>query len=163
MKKLVDEKGRLFGKISLIDFIVIVMVLVLAAAIYVRFFGRTETARATDETFVYQVQVTNLREASVDNLRVGDKLFSAESGTEIGTITDVAASDAMLDVTRTDGTFAYTKSTNRKDVVLTLEASGVISEGRYYAGRTFELNVNDKVDLCTKYCEFEGTIWSIER
>ena len=163
MKKLVDEKGRLFGKVSLIDLVVVVLLVVLAAAIYVRFFGRTETARAADEQFVYQVLVENLRDASVNNLQVGDKLFSAESGTEIGTITDIKVSDAMMETTKTDGSFAYTHSENRKDVILTLRASGVISEGRYYAGRTFEINVNDAVDLCTKYCEFEGQIWSIKR
>ena len=51
MKKLVDEKGRLFGKVSLIDIFVILFALVLAVAVYLRFFtNETTSLRGENDT-----------------------------------------------------------------------------------------------------------------
>lgn len=73
MKKLVDEKGRLFGKVSLIDIFVILFALVLAVAVYLRFFtNETTSLRGENDTFTYTLRVNGVRSWTVDGFREGD-------------------------------------------------------------------------------------------
>jgi len=62
-KKLIDERGRVFGLISVIDVAVIAVVLLLAAGIYVRYFRVQTTATAQPMTpITYTIKVENLRQ-----------------------------------------------------------------------------------------------------
>ena len=50
MKKIVDERGRLFGRISVIDFIVIAVVIVLAVAAYYKYHALDATSKSAGNT-----------------------------------------------------------------------------------------------------------------
>ena len=163
MKKIIDEKGRLFGKISIIDVFVIILVLALGAAIYMRFFAKNETAVTSEVEFTYQLKVESVRISTAENVRAGDKVFATDSGAYMGTITDVEVTNAVVELPKSDGTFAASETDARRDVVMTVQGAGIISNGRYFADRNFEIAVNDKIDFCTKYCDFEGYVWSIEK
>lgn len=163
MKKIIDEKGRLFGKISIIDVFVIILVLVLAAAIYMRFFTKNETAVTSEVDFTYQIKVYAVRPTTANNVKAGDKMYSSESGALLGTVTDVEVTDAVIEIEKSDGTFAEAATGDRCDAVITIDGTGIISNGRYFADRSFEIAVNDRVEVCTKYCTFGGYIWSIEK
>ena len=161
MKKIIDEKGRLFGKISIIDAVVVAVVVVLCAAIYTRFFAKSETALTKDENFTYQLVIEESRINLYENLRAGDKIYSVEVGTEIGTISDVTYSQALGDVVMADGTIAAVPVEDRYDVYITVDAAGIVSEGRCYAGRILEICVNEKIDIATKYVECTARVWSL--
>lgn len=162
MKKIIDEKGRLFGLISIIDVIVVVVVAILGVAIYARFFSESETPVARNDEFTYTLLVRNVREATVNSIHKGDKIYSTANNTEIGVVSDIEVKNAEITIGMADGTYKSTVVDDRYDVIITVDSSGFISEGHYYAARTVEISVNDSLTFFTKYCETTGAVWSIE-
>ena len=162
MKKLVDEKGRLFGKVSLIDIFVILFALVLAVAVSLRFFtNETTSLRGENDTFTYTLRVNGVRSWTVDGFREGDELWDTDHDTYLGTITKVESAPAVWEYDLMDGSFKEAPARDRYDVYLTVEADGLISNGRYYASRTFEMGANATLYFYTKYCSVAATIWTM--
>ena len=162
-KKLIDEKGRLFGAVSIVDLFAVLLVIVLAFAVYSRFFTKETTAlAAVNDTFTYVLRVESVRQVTVDVLRVGDVIYDTDNDIKLGVITDIEYGDAMRESKRADGSYVYTPVENRYDVTLTISADGLISSGRYYASRSFEISANAQVWFHTKYCSTSGTVWEIK-
>jgi hypothetical protein len=161
MKKIIDERGRLFGKISVIDLVVIAVIAVLAAAAYTKFNVLENTVMTTKTVPTrYTVLVKNGRQTTADMLRVGDKFFS-ENGLAAGTVTAVDVTPATVVSSVLDGTSTVGSIEGRVDITLTIEAQCSVTNGRYYVDRTYELNVNNEQKFRTKYAFFSAAILSI--
>lgn len=161
--KLIDERGRLFGKVSLIDILVILFALVMALAVYLRFFSNETTSiRSEGDTFAYTVKVDGVRQWTVEGFHVGDKLWDSDHDTYIGTITSVRSEPSTYEAILADGTYRMAQREGRYDVYLTVEAQGLISNGRYYASRTYEVGANSGIYFYTKYCSVAATVWSMD-
>ena len=160
--KLIDEKGRIFGKISLIDIIVVALAAVLALGLYARFFVNEKTALVmAGDKFTYEIKISSVRTFTADALQVGDKLWEKDNDTYIGTITDVRREPATQVMKLLDGSYEVVPAENRYDVYLTVEGEGLVSNGRYYASRTFEISQNAVVNIYSKYCATGSVIWQI--
>ena len=161
MKKIIDERGRLFGRISFIDVVVLVAVIVLAIGVFTKFNVKEAPQAASSTVAVsYTVKYPATRLAIADMLRVNDKLYT-ESGTYIGTIKKIDVTDAKRLEPLIDGTFVIADVRERYDIILTVEAQCSVIDGRYYADRVFELYINSEQKMVTKYNTFTGTIMSI--
>lgn len=163
-KKWIDERGRIFGKVSIIDLFAVVFALAMVFAFYLRFFsGETTSIRESDaDTFTYVVKIDSVRQWTVDGFHEGEKLWDSDNDTLLGTIRSIEVKPAESEVYLVDGTSAVVTKDNRFDVYLTVDADGLISEnGRYFASRTYELGANTPIYFYTKYCEVSGTVWSL--
>ncbi|MDR0489799.1 MAG: DUF4330 domain-containing protein [Oscillospiraceae bacterium] len=163
MRKIIDDRGRLFGLISVIDVIVAAVVIVLAIAVLTKFrTGESPQTTTNTDNVTYTVKISGIRKSNVDLLRHGDKLYAKDTGLNVGTIMDIKVEDAYAVEPIIDGTYAKAKVYERYDVTLTVNAPCSQSNGRYYVDRTFELNVNADWLMYTKYNEFNCTIMTIE-
>ena len=79
--KILDRDGRLFGKISIIDVIVILVVAVLALAIYVKTQMPQTGTSVTTTKVVYQMKLNNQPEYMLSAIEIGDELFDKERST----------------------------------------------------------------------------------
>ena len=155
MRKIIDDKGRIFGKISIIDIVVVIVALVLVVAFYMKFnTGSTPLSSRDTIEVTYTVRIAAIRLSSADLLRIGDKMYSQDTGAYIGTITSIDIRDAEAVDTRVDGTLAIGTVEDRYDVTLTVVAQCSSSNGRLYVDRTFELRANAVYQMFTKYNEF---------
>lgn len=164
MAKRIDNKGRIFGKVSVIDLFVVVFALAMVFAFYLRFFrSETTSVRAEDaDTFTYTVKIDGVRQWTVDGFHEGEQVWDSDNDTLLGTIKEIEAVPATAEVSLVNGTTVVTEKDNRFDIYLTIEADGLISEnGRYFASRTYELGVNTPIYLYTKYCWVSGTVWDL--
>jgi hypothetical protein len=161
-RKFIDERGKFFGVISIVDLIVVAIVVVLAFAVYSRFFTNETTATAvTNDTFTYELALRNIRSYTVDSLSEGDVLYDSENDTYLGTISEIRVTPAEKYSLTQDGTYVLGSIENRVDAYITIDATGLISNGRYYASRTYEIGVNAYVSFYTKYLSSSGTVWSV--
>ena len=154
--KIIDRNGRLFGKISVIDVIVILAVIVMAAAIYVKTHKPQTGSNVATTTIVYQMSVENQPEYMLDAIQVGDQIYDKErsTGGSLGTITDIQVSD---------GTYEIVPAQGRYNLLLTIEGQGLIDEnGNYLLNRVYNLGVNSSREFNNKYGLFLGRIVSIE-
>lgn len=165
MKKLIDNKGRLFGAISVIDVVVILAILILAVAFYMKFFVLESTSTVTnpDQPITYEVTLQAVHDYTVDGLQVGDVIYDEEGGmAAIGTIRDIRVTDAVVVTEKMDGTYVEASKEGYYDVVLTVEAQGSVVDGRYYVNRNYQIGVNIKKSFSTKYCTVSGRVTGIE-
>ncbi|MCL2588747.1 MAG: DUF4330 domain-containing protein, partial [Oscillospiraceae bacterium] len=84
--KLIDNKGRLGGKLSVIDLVIILLIIAIAIGVYLQFFVFEQTAVTVDVHPVrYTLQTDNVRDWAMRNIREGDAVFAA-GGVYVGTV-----------------------------------------------------------------------------
>ena len=67
--KIMDEKGRLFGKLNIVDFLVLVLLVVVAAALAFKFLGREDPIGTGEKPgLTYTVRVMEVDRASYENI-----------------------------------------------------------------------------------------------
>ena len=75
MKKIIDRNGRLFGFISVIDLLVIVVVALMGFALYTKNTQMAITSTNTaDQTITYQILASGIRTYVAEAVREGDLL-----------------------------------------------------------------------------------------
>lgn len=163
--KIIDRNGRLFGKISIIDLVVVAVVLVMAFALYVKTNHNEITSTSTpDSTITYQMLVRGVRTYVADAVQVGDHVYDQDrnsGGGSLGVITDIEIQPGGKLGEFPDGTVETVPVEDGVDMLLTIQGSGLISDGRYMLNRVYDLGVNSSRNFCTMYAQFTGSIYSI--
>lgn len=164
MKKIIDGHGRIFGKLSIIDVFVLLIILVIGASLYVKYTVLDVTNLSGGaEPIVYTVTIYGVREYTVNGLQIDDLLYDKNSsGNTIGTITNISTQEAKKAASTTDGMAVLGRFEDHYDVTLTISASGATSDGRYLVNKTYELNANSSRLFNTKFCTFKAIITGIE-
>ena len=161
-KKLFDSEGRLFGKISVIDILLVILV----AALIFAAVGRHEkvdkaVVSEVGKPFEYQIKIRGMRDVSVQSLREGDAIFEFDTDTPIGVIEKIEVTSSLSEVTMPDGSVPIVEIEDRYDVVLTVKTQGFITSGRYFADGIYELSANAPLAFYSKYNSCNGTVWSL--
>lgn len=160
--RLVDEKGKLFGRINVIDFSIIVLVIVLGFGAYYKFHVLDKTSTVGSmEPMSYTVEVKKIRNYVFQNVKEGDLLFDKTSGKSIGKIVKVEGVSAKEALLCTDGTYRLGEVENRVDVTFTIEAKGIVNEDGYFVHKTYELVSGSERKFMTKYFECDGKVKDI--
>lgn len=150
-KKIIDENGRLFGKISFIDVVVLIAVAAVVLAFALKPEVLVSTSGTTETTPVEYVLVAkNVRKSVSDMFVPGDVMYT-EGGVAIGKITKVESREATVMSQLVDGTYVEGVIASKVDAYITVLADCSHSNGRYYANRTYELFVNQNGKYLTKY------------
>ncbi len=161
--KWIDENGRIGGKISVIDVIIIAIVLALVCAVAAKSSGNQEIKKAATDSYTYTVELKGVRQGTADAFKEKDVLYLLENGHVAGDITKVEVSPATAVVRDNTGKLSEGPVQKRFDVTLTVHADGQIINDRYYVNRTDELSINSAIGFGTKYVEFTGTVTEIEK
>ena len=161
--KLIDHNGRLFGKISVIDVLVLAVVVVLAAALYFKS-NQTHTGPSvTNNEITYQVLASGVRNYVADAVREGDYMYDQDrsSGGTLGKIVSIEVLPSGKMAEFNDGTVDTVPVEDGVDLLLTIQGSGILSDGRYLLNRVYDLGVNSSRNFYTPYAQFTGVVTSI--
>ena len=151
MSKLIDEKGRLFGKISLIDLIVILAVpaLILGFVYNRRQQSVQDIIRADAPLFITFV-AEGVRPFTVDAVTVGDVIFRRDEASHpIGTIVHVDVDTHYVAQPTTDGTVLRAPVEGFYNLYITIEGQGSITNLGYFLGGTQQMSPGMRVPLQT--------------
>ena len=85
---IIDKKGKLFGKINIIDLLVLIIVVGLIAFGAKRM-GSGKVSQSETKEALVTYEIAEIRQLSVDQIKVGDPLYHYDKGTYIGTIESV--------------------------------------------------------------------------
>lgn len=163
--KIIDRNGRLFGKISVIDVLVIAAVAVIAVALYVKMNHREITSTAGDVPITYQITASGVRNYVADAVQTGDKLYEddRDTGGSLGEIIDVRTEPGTSLAQFNDGTIVPdTPTEDSVNLILTVRGTGIVSQGSYMLNRIYYLGVNSSRTFCTRYAQFTGVVTEIE-
>ncbi len=163
MKKIIDENGRLFGRISVIDVGVLLLAVVLVAAFVTKDeFTPVSVVAAPLQDVSYEITITNMPKGRLDSLREGDTLYDGETKYAIGTVAGVEVEDCAISLLKADGTYVMAPIEGRYNVTLHVDAKAMRDERQHiYVNRTSHIAVGLSLDLYTKSSQFGGTITEI--
>ena len=167
--RIIDRDGRLFGRISVIDLLVIAAVAVIAAAVYVKN-NATPTGSGTvrEQSITFQIQTVGMEDYLTDAIRVGDKVYDTNYSSGSGPVGEITQVQVLhdpgiaLEENMQDGTAPQIEVEGTVDVLITVRGSGV-SDGRSYTiNRVYEVGVNSARTYRTNRASFNGTVVDIE-
>ena len=166
MNKIIDRNGRLFGKVSLIDLLVVLVVLILAVALYVKTNHRTITSTSTQNIpITYTVKVTGIRNYLANAIQEGDVVYdldTEDTGGSLGEITKVERLAAERLVEFEDGVIMEkVPIEDSANLILTIKASGIMDGNKFLINRIYPLGINANRNLCTTYAQFTGVVTDI--
>lgn len=119
--KILDEKGRLFGKLNLIDLLVILAVLYglyfVGTKVVARYFVPIQT-----DKYIVTLRAESVQPEIIDSIKVGDKLID-RSGSAIGIVIEPkpVLKPSEVYVQTREGTITETYQPKLKDMDITLE------------------------------------------
>jgi len=123
--KLIDEKGKLFGLVNIVDLLVLgVVLLVLGGAAY-KFKGHS-VGESADKTVKVTVLAPAIRPEMLTNVKVGDKMASGSSFTSV-VVKDVKIRPAYMITTDSAGKRVEATDPYLKDLIVTVEGKTAIS------------------------------------
>lgn len=152
--KIIDEKGRLFKVINVVDLLVIIAVVFIVGGIAWKLFApsvQDAIAPQVKMTVVMRVRgATPFLVSEVENNdQVGKKLVAGNDYTD-ATIVDVGFEPYVTQVTCDDGTIVDSVDPSKQDIVFTIEAqvpkdsaTPKVANQEVRAGRTFTLKTQD--------------------
>lgn len=148
---IIDEKGRVFGRINLIDFTLILGVFIVAAIVFVIMAKQGKVATIEeDRTVDYTVIVKGIRPDVASFLKPGDLVKKQITQGPIGTIKKVEMKPAQEVIDTADGRKVLAVSPTEKDVYVTIETKGRVGNDIVATGNEV-LRVGDRFNMITKW------------
>lgn len=132
--KIIDEKGRLFGFINIIDLFISIMLVVLIGFGAYKVFRVNPTVAVNTQkvTMVYFIQ--EVRDVTYDAIEVGEIAKDYDKNTVYGKIVKKEALPAKKMAETADGRFVEAEVPNRYDVKIYIEGDAVVSRTGIYMG-----------------------------
>jgi len=144
--KIIDSKGRLFGRINIIDLIFLLLLIIVIVAGY-RFLNQPKFLSLSDEKLEpVHVQISNQPMYILNNIKVGDEVF--DEGRNIGTITE-----KHITKIESIGADAIVK--------LNLKVARDTTDRPYFSSKP--LKIGTPLTLSTKILKFTGTVMGINK
>lgn len=149
--KLIDEKGRLFGKINLIDLLVVLLIVAVLAAVVWKLGGKKAAAAVTgtEKKVVYTVEFEDVS---------ADIAEYAKTQVQKTLVNDSRLIDAVISDVRTE---SYDNELDHVRLYITVEA-GASFTGNVYKVGPQEVRVGYEYILKTSEFELTGLISALE-
>ncbi|MDD3165685.1 MAG: DUF4330 domain-containing protein [Oscillospiraceae bacterium] len=163
--KILDEKGKLFGKINVIDLVVLVVIVAIAAGLCWKLFGAKVSDALDSDSKVhmtYEVLCEDIDEQIAAYCASGD-LGPLMSGGELvdGSVTGVAVTPYYESMVDANGTTVNYEVEGKKNITFTIECNTKLTKNAYPVG-TQEVRVGKPHIVKTNKIEVTGAITAME-
>lgn len=130
---MLSKDGKLFGKISIIDILVVLAIAVAAFGIYTRFFVGNEKVETASSHIEYTMRVSEVRQGTVDALKdFMGPVYDFTTKEYMGEIVDVYFEEAIGASEMANGQMRESVIPERYDAILTVRVDGKINDSGYY-------------------------------
>ena len=161
---MIDNSGRILGKISIIDIIFVVAVIVLAVGfVYTRTSGRIAGIINPTTPLEVVIQGEGLRHFIVDAISEGDIMFRHHDRQALGTVVAIDISPALDYFHLSDGSVILAEMEQRYTVHITLASVGTIRENvGYFVNGTDHIAPGSEIALVSNRVRIpEGRVFSV--
>ena len=160
---IIDEKGRLFGKVSIVDIAVILFIVVVAAVLAWRFVGMdNETVKVQEVTCRYECVVEGVRIESINALKhdIG-KDVSDSQNKKIGTLLSVEERPYATDLVNGRGEVEIKEVPEKYSATIVFEGQAKKANSGYVSGSGYEISIGSKPLLALETIDVEAQIINI--
>lgn len=159
----INKEGKLFGKVSIIDIFALILVIVMALGIYMKFFRTVETTAVENCIIEYEYKVSGIRMYSVTALQQSEKIYDAKTKEYMGEIVNVEYEPSIQKAELADGRVVMTEAPDRYDTFVTIRVNGGVNSAGYFTEENKSLCAGSKCITKTKFAKTEGEIISVKR
>lgn len=133
--KIINKKGLIFGKVSIIDLLIIAVIGVALFFIY-NFFAKEEIQLTSDSEFFYTFEANKVEESFEEAIEVGMTVFNSTNNSYIGEVVEVSSKPYVVwTEDLVNGKFLMVEDPTKKTVTIRIKAKGEVTETAYYAGQ----------------------------
>ncbi len=161
---LMNSKGKLFGKVSIVDIIVILLIILAIVGAYFRFNGNNVVAVNKTTEFYYTFSIKEVRETNKNLLEdsVGTAFrLSGKVSSSMGELVGVEVTDAKKIIALSDGSVVNATVPEKYDVVMTFRVDGLMSESGYFTPEMHEICVGKYYMITNINCLVNGIVEKI--
>lgn len=162
--KFIDEKGRLFGKINIFDFLILVALVLLIGGVGYKVIEnkRESSGQIPTKTYVFTVKCEAMPDEFADALQKDERIYYDNDGFVNGKVVGVKEVPAKLMVETDDGRVVETESPTLKDVTVDIEVADKLNDPDIKVGR-YSVAVGGKFTVKTIYAMgSEGIVMDIQ-
>lgn len=161
---IIDEKGRLFSKISIVDIAVVIFVICAVLFVGLKFFAPSGNLDGVETVNCeYTFRVENIRQASVDALKKSEGKYVYDSeGVYIGTLKEITAiASYTTSVTKTDGTMEIAEMPDKFEIDALVEVEGKKTTDSIMVSNKREISTGSHLSVTTPEITVEVVITGI--
>ena len=156
-----QDKGRLFGKINIVDICVILIVVLAVGLTYFKFNKSAHSdVSNTDSYTQYVMQAQGVRKFTSESFLVGDKLYDEESDKYIGEIVWVKKEPGKDFVTTSTGQLVNASMPERETLSIGVKCPAMLLDGCVVTKSGKQLYINKSM-VC--YTNKAQTTFKIEK
>ena len=138
--KIIDEKGKLFGVVNIID-LCIVLFVALAAAVVVMFFSANTSLDAQTKQSRITIEIKSVEKDLCDAMISDRKIFDKIQNKSLGRLVDVEIEPSVeYNVSKNSGEHIKSAVPNRYDAKLVIDAT---SAEDLYVGKRMSVETKD--------------------
>ncbi len=161
---MINKEGKLFEKISIIDILVIIVILIIGIGVYARFSATPEAVQTKTEKFSYIVKVEEVRQYTIDGLYELGGAYDEETKEYLGNIVEVISVEPTPDTGITSrGNTVKTVIPEKYNAYIKIETDGNVNDAGYYTMSNKSIGVGGELAFETKYVSTTGKILKIEK
>ncbi len=138
--KIIDEKGKLFGIVNIIDLCIVLFVAVVAAVV-VMFFSANQTIDQQSTQKRITIEVTAIEKDICDAMLKDKKIFDKVQNKALGTLVDVKIEPSVeYNLSKDTGDYIQSEVPNRFDAQLVIDVS---PDEELYVGKRMSVSTKD--------------------
>lgn len=157
MSRFLDDRGRLFGKVNIVDLIVLLVIIAVVVFAVVRMTGSSSETVPVRVTYV----VEGVRHATVSALQAKGTVTD-DGGVGLGKVQDVMVTPTIVEVSTSEGGLKAVESPVFSDVSIVVLGNGRVSGSTVRIG-SVPMRVGKKVTLVGTGYEVQtvimGVVW----
>jgi len=159
---MIDKNGKLFSKISIIDVVIVLAIVLCVSAAFIRFSGLLGDNSTTPVEFEYVIKISKIRDKSADAVLKKGALYSNLSdGAYFGEIISAEKRPNEDFPTLADGSIIKTSAQDRYDVYATVKTSGKQTKTALYTSGGKKIEVGSLEYVSTKWVAAAAEIVSV--
>lgn len=159
--KIIDDKGKLFGIINIIDLTVILLFAVIIVFGGQRFLKSAPQVSSDTKTALIEFEIRNIRTQSVNALEIGDVLYSYDRGNYYGKVVQKKVLNYTLPVETADGKIKIAEVPDKYVMIVTIESNAIDTPNALIVGGE-HTRIGTQYRLKNKKTAFFGTVLGIE-
>lgn len=160
---LIDKNGKIGGKVSIIDILAVIVILVAVIGIAFRFVSSPSKSARQRVKLSYVVEINGVREYTVNAINKKGTVIDAKQKCLIGEITEVSSKQQTMEQFDSKGNVVYAEVPNKYSVEVTILSDGKESDSGYFVGNDTVLSVGSDISIATKYVNSSGKVKKIEK
>ena len=155
------KDGKIFGKINIIDLLIVVVLIAAVVGIISRLSVSSSNSISGSDQFQFVVSVDSVREYTVNGLQKKGDVFSEETDVRVGEIIDVVVEPMKADVVTFDGQRKFIERPGRYTAYVTIKADGNFVNDCYYTADKEEIGAGREYRVISKYVSTNGKTISV--